>query len=204
MVNDSAAAVKFFGHRRCPLPSSAPRPGFGSPQASRFPGSGGRAVDRPRLKAVRVFGLMDWFGGLVARFRRDGRRAAPIDARTQVKSCIRDEIVPALEAVRYRLADDGYDPDLDYGDTWASLAVTNFNGLPLEYRVRGRIYKEAVVNLASMSGMDDEDPLKRYGRIEIYSGGRTREYPPGRCSRAAVERAALKYFRRFLLDSPGG
>ncbi len=145
---------------------------------------------------------MGWVDELAARFRRDGVQAGPIDARTQVEACIRDEIVPALEAVRDRLAAVGYASEFDHGDDRADLAVTNFNGLPLEYRVRGRIYSEPVVNLTSVAGTGAEDTLKRYGRIEIHSGGRTREYHPVRCGRAAVERAALRYFWRFLLDFP--
>lgn len=147
---------------------------------------------------------MGWVGELAARFRRDGPQAGPVDARRRIVSCIRDDIVPALRTVRDQLAAEGYAPEFEYGDDWAGLAVTNFNGLPLEYRARGRIYKEPVVNLTSVAGTGAEDTLKRYGRIEIYAGGRTREYPPARCGRAAVERAASKYFRRFLLDSPTG
>ena len=147
---------------------------------------------------------MGWLSELVARFRGGGPSESPVDADTQVESCIRDEIVPALEAARDRLAEEGYDPELETGDDWARLAVTNFNELPLEYRVRARIYKEPVVNLTSVAGTGTENTLRRYARIEIYSGGRTREYPPARCRRAAIEQAVLKYFHRFLLNSPTG
>ena len=147
---------------------------------------------------------MGWLSELMARFRGDGPGEPRVDADTQVESCVRDEIVPALQAARDRLAEEGYDPELETGDAWARLAVTNFNELPLEYRVRGRVYKESVVNLASVAGSGAEDTLRRYGRIEIYSGGRTREYPPGRCRRAAIEQAVLKYFHRFLLNAPTG
>lgn len=147
---------------------------------------------------------MGWLGELTARLRGDGPRLGPEDAREQVESCIRDEIVPALDAVKDELAREGYSPEFEYGDDWASLAVTNFNGLPLEYRVRGHVYAEPVVNLASVAASGAEDTLKRFARIDIYSAGWTREYPPARCGRAAVERAARKYFRRYLLDSPMG
>lgn len=147
-------------------------------------------------------GAMGWLSELVARYRGDGPGEPLVDADTQVDSCIREEIVPALESVRDRLAEEGYAPELETGDGWARLAVMNFNELPLEYRVRGRIYNEPVVNLTSAVGMRAGDTLRRYGRIEIYRGGRTREYRPARCRRAAIEQAVLKYFHRFLLNSP--
>lgn len=145
---------------------------------------------------------MGWLSELTARLRHDDSGTGPGGARERIESCVQGQIVPALEAIRLELLREGYSPEFEYGDDWASLAVTNFNGLPLEYRVQGHVYTEPVVNLSSVMGEGAEHKLKRYARIEIYSAGRTREYPLARCSRAAVERAARKYFRRFLLDSP--
>jgi len=129
-----------------------------------------------------------------------GSDASP-DPESQLAACIGEEIVPALEAVRDRLAGEGFDARLAHGDDWAELRVRNFNGLDLKYAARGHIYKEAVLNLASLK---NGESLKRFLRIEIERGGRKREYRPGRCRRDAVEKAATRYYRRFLMKSPGG
>ena len=115
---------------------------------------------------------------------------------------MRDHVVPALEAVRDRLAAEGRDATLEHDDDAVTLRVTNYNGLPLEYAVRGHVYREAVVNLSSMGGAGTGDDLKHYGRIEVTAGGRSREFRLARCSRQAMERGVERYYRRYLMDSP--
>lgn len=121
------------------------------------------------------------------------------DPETEVDVCLRQHVRPALEAVRDRLAGEGFEATLDVGDEEIELRVMNYNELPLVYRVRGHVYKQPVVNLASMS---DTGSLQRFSRIEIESGGKTREYRSGRCHRDAIERGALNYYRKFLMRSP--
>lgn len=121
------------------------------------------------------------------------------DPETEVEVCLGQHVRPALEAVRDRLAGEGFEATLDAGDEEVELRVMNYNDLPLVYRVRGHVYKQPVVNLASMS---DTGTLQRFSRIEIESGGKTREYRTGRCHREAIESGALKYYRRFLMRSP--
>lgn len=125
------------------------------------------------------------------------------DPETELDVCLREHIRPALEAVRDRLAGEGFEATLEADDDehQVELRVINFNDLPLVYGARGFIYKQPVVNLASMG---DTDALERFSRIEVESGGKKREYPTGRCHRDAIEEAALAYYRRFLMRSPQG
>lgn len=125
----------------------------------------------------------------------------PQSAEAERDACLFEQVLPALEAVRARLAQEGYETALEQGADWLELRATNYNGLPLKYTVRGHVYKMPVPNLASMRG---EDERARFVRIEIERGGRRRDYPPRRCSREAIERAALRYYRRFLMRSPPG
>lgn len=146
---------------------------------------------------------MGWWRRLRERLLPGSRSLAGPDAdpETEIDVCLREHIRPALGAVRDRLAGEGFEATLEEGDDEVELRVTNFNDLPLVYRVRGFVYKQPVVNLASMG---NEDSLDRFARIEIESGGRTREYRTGRCHRGAVEQAALDYYRKFLMRSPEG
>jgi len=124
------------------------------------------------------------------------------DAETEVDVCLREHVQPALARARDRLAEQGHDAELDVGDDGSvTLRTTNYNGLPLIYSVRGHVYKEGVANLASMA---DSSTLKRFSRIEIESGGKTREYPARRCHLEAIEAAANAYYRTFLMNTPHG
>lgn len=124
------------------------------------------------------------------------------DPETEIAVCLREHVRPALETVQGELDEQGFQTDLEVGDDDSiKLHAINFNGLPLEYTVRGHVYKEAVVNMASMA---DSSSLHHYPMIEIESGGKTREYRPGRCNRAAAERSARKYYRDFLMRTPAG
>lgn len=145
---------------------------------------------------------MSWIGRLL---RGDASArataGAPPSAEAARDACLLEQVVPALEAVRARLAEEGCETALEQGADWVELRVMNFNGLPLKYTVRGHVYKMPVPNLASMRSEDDGE---RFVRIEIERGGGRREYPPRRCPREAIERAALRYYRRFLMRSPPG
>lgn len=121
------------------------------------------------------------------------------DPETEIEVCLREHVRPALESVRDRLAAEGYEATLEDEDEAVGLRVMNFNDLPLVYRARGFVYKQPVVSLGSMGS---EGSLERFARIEIESGGKTREYPTPRCDRDAIERAALAYYRRFLMRTP--
>lgn len=121
------------------------------------------------------------------------------DPETEIEACLREHVRPALESVRDRLAAEGYEATLEDEDEAVGLRVMNFNDLPLVYRARGFVYKQPVVSLGSMGS---EGSLERFARIEIESGGKTREYPTARCDRDAIERAALAYYRRFLMRTP--
>ncbi|MDZ7748323.1 MAG: hypothetical protein U5K43_05370 [Halofilum sp. (in: g-proteobacteria)] len=126
--------------------------------------------------------------------------AAPdTDPEAEIETCLREHVRPALEAVRDRLASEGFEVSLEADDEAVELRAMNFNGLPLVYRARGFVYKEPVVNLASMG---EQGKLARFARIEIESGGKTREFPTSRCHREAMEKGALAYYRRFLMRSP--
>ena len=144
---------------------------------------------------------MGWLGDFLSRIRQDRKSTRPADIREKVDACLEQEVVPALEVVRDRLRAEGRDATFERDGEWVTLRTTNYNDLPLEYAARGHVYREAVVNLSSMGGAGNADDLKHYGRIEIASGGRSREYRLSRCSRAAIERAALRYYQRFLMDS---
>ena len=131
-----------------------------------------------------------------------GTLAGPdADPESEIDTCLHEHVKPALEAVRDRLAGEGYEATLEERDEEIELRVMNFNNLPLVYRARGFVYKEPVVNLSSMG---EGDSLRRFARIEIESGGKTREYRPGRCRREAIEKGAMKYYRKFLMRSPEG
>ena len=145
-----------------------------------------------------------WLNALARRFRTGPADGSADAARARVEACLRDEIGPALEAVRDRLRAEGHDPVLEQEGGQARLAVTNFNGLPLEYVATVHVYKQPVVNLASVEGTRGGADLEHFGRIAITAGGRRREYDPARCDRHAIERAARKYYRRFLMDTPRG
>ena len=121
------------------------------------------------------------------------------DPETEIDVCLHQHVQPALEAVREQLDSEGYETTLDVGEDEIELRVMNFNNLPLVYRVRGHVYKQPVVNLSSMS---DTSTLNRFSRIEIESGGKTREYRTGRCHRQAIEKEAMKYYRKFLMRTP--
>ncbi len=124
------------------------------------------------------------------------------DPETEIAVCLREHVRPALETVRAELDEQGFETDIDVGDDdTITLEATNFNGLPLQYTARGHVYNEAVVNMASMV---DKGQLHQYPMIEIESGGKTRLYRPGRCDREAIERAARKYYRDFLMRTPEG
>ncbi len=124
------------------------------------------------------------------------------DPESEIAVCLRDHIRPALETVRAELDEQGFETELEVGDDDSiKLKATNFNGLPLEYTARGHVYKEAVVNMASMA---DSSQLHHYPMIEIESGGKSREYPPGRCHCKASEHAVRKYYRDFLMRTPEG
>jgi len=146
---------------------------------------------------------MGWWQRLRERILPGGGSLAGPDAdpETEIETCLHEHVKPALEAVRDQLSGEGYEATLkDDGDA-IELRVTNFNDLPLVYRARGFVYKEPVVNLASMG---EEGSLQRFARIEIESGGKTREFPTSRCHREAIEKGALAYYRRFLMRSPEG
>jgi hypothetical protein len=118
----------------------------------------------------------------------------------EIDTCIWEHVEPALQAVRDQLAAEGYETRLERGnDRDITLRVTNYNGLPLTYAVRGHIYKEAVVNIASMA---DSSELARYTRVAIESGGKIREYPTRRCHRDAIEEGAMAHYRKFLMTTP--
>jgi len=147
---------------------------------------------------------MDWLircrNRLFPGMRKLAGRGA--DPETEIAVCLREHIRPALEAVRAELDEQGFQTALEVGDDDAiTLKAINFNGLPLEYTARGYVYKEAVVNMASMA---DKSALHHYPMIEIASGGKTREYRPGRCNREATEHGARKYYRDFLMRTPEG
>ncbi len=145
---------------------------------------------------------MGKLGNWVSGIRQALWRMRKQDVRERVDECMRDHVEPAVETVRDELAAEGRDATIERGDGWITLRVTNFNGLPLEYTATGRVYREAVVNLASMGGAGEVDGLRCYGRIEVISGGRRREFRLGRCSRPKVERAVRRYYQRFLMDDP--
>lgn len=147
---------------------------------------------------------MNWLYGLVARIRGTPASEGAAEARARVEACLRDDLLPALESVRDRLLEEGHAASLEQAEDRVTLAVTNFNGLPLEYSATIRVYKQPVVNLSSFEGTGEQSALKHFGRIEIVAGGRRREHDPARCGREAIERAALKYYRRFLMDTPRG
>ena len=147
---------------------------------------------------------MDWLirlrNKLLPGMRKLAGRGA--DPETEIRVCLREHVRPALEVVRDDLANKGFETSIAYGDDdSATLAATNFNGLPLQYTARGHVYKEAVVNMASMA---DASQLHHYPMIEIESGGKTREYRPGRCDHQAIERAVRAYFHTFLMRTPEG
>lgn len=144
-------------------------------------------------------GWMSWLlqGHASARPGVDALAAAEAER----DACLHGQVVPALETVRAQLDGEGYETALEKGEDWVELRAMNYNGLPLKYTVRGHIYRKAVPNLASLRG---EAERARFVRIEIERGGRRRNYPPRRCSRADIERAALRYYRRFLMASPPG
>lgn len=145
---------------------------------------------------------MSWMSRLLQGWASTrGESAAPASAQAEADACLRGQIVPALEAVRAQLAEEGYETALEQDGDRVELRVMNYNGLPLKYSVRSHVYRKAVPNLASMRG---EDSRERFARIEIEWGGRRRDYPPRRCSRDAIERAALRYYRRFLMPAPPG
>lgn len=145
---------------------------------------------------------MSWMSRLLSG-RASARREsdAPPSAEAEADACLRGQVTPALEAVRAQLAAEGYDTALEQDGDRVELRVMNYNGLPLTYAVRSHIYRKAVPNLASMRSEQSGD---RFARIEIEWGGRRRDYPPRRCSRDVIERAALRYYRRFLMPSPPG
>lgn len=144
---------------------------------------------------------MGWLGDWLSKIRQYRRSHGPEAVRARVDACLEQEVMPALEAVRDRLRAEGRDATLERGDDWITLRATNYNGLPLEYAVRGHVYREAVVNLSSLGGAGSASDLKHHGRIEVAWGGRRREFRLSRCSRAAIERAATRYYERFLMDS---
>lgn len=127
--------------------------------------------------------------------------ATPPSAEAEREACLREQVLPALESVRAQLDGKGYETALEEGEDWVELRAMNYNGLPLKYAVRGHVYKKPIPNLASLRGEAERD---RFVRIEIERGGRRRDYPPRRCARADIERAALRYFQRFLMPSPPG
>lgn len=128
-----------------------------------------------------------------------GRGAAP---ETEIAVCLRDHVRPALESIRDQLTSEGFDAWIELGEDHSiSLNAVNFNDLPLQYTARGHVYKEAVVNMASMP---DKSNLHHYPMIEIEWGGKSREYRPGRCDRERIEQAALAYYRTFLMRTPEG
>ena len=137
---------------------------------------------------------MAWLGDFVSRIRQDRPSKRPDEVRARVEACLEQEIVPALEAVRDRLRAEGRDATLERGDEWVTLRATNYNDLPLEYAARGHVYREAVVNLSSLGGAGSTSGLKHYPRIEIASGGRTREFRLSRCSRARGSPRAISSF----------
>lgn len=130
-----------------------------------------------------------------------GAAASSLSPEAERDACLRERVLPALEAVRAQFDEEGYETALERDEDRVELRVLNFNGLPLIYAVQGQVYKRLSVNLASMRR---EDATERYARMEIESGGRRRAYAPGRCSRAGIERDALRYYRRFLMRSPPG
>jgi len=144
---------------------------------------------------------MGWIEDWLARRQGHAGKAGRPRAEEEVAACLRDEFVPALETVRARLAASGYETELEQGEDWIQLSVMNFNGLPLTYLARTRVYTEALVNLASFQ---DQEGLKRFGKMAIEAGGRTREYRLARCRRASIERAVSRYYERFLMDTPLG
>lgn len=140
---------------------------------------------------------MGWISRLLqGRASARGESDAPVSAEVEADACLRGQVAPALEAVRAQLAEEGYETALEQDGDRVELRVMNYNGLPLKYVVQSHVYRKAVPNLASMRG---EDSRARFARLEIESGGRRRAYPPRRCSRDAIERAALRYYRRFLM-----
>lgn len=143
---------------------------------------------------------MGWMSRLLP-WRRPARTRAEASPSAQADACVHEQALPALEAVRATLTDEGYETTLDRGEDWVELRATNFNGLPLKYAVRGHVYRRPSVNLASMRS---EDGAERFARIEIESGGRRRQFRPAQCSRETIERDALRYYRRFLMHSAPG
>lgn len=144
------------------------------------------------------------FSRLFSLFRSEdaSARSATRDPESRISACIKDDIVPALKAVRDRLVGEGYDARLEHGDDWAELRARNYNGLDLVYAARGHVYKEAVVSLAALQ---DDGKLRRFPRIEIEQGGGfKRKYRLARCRRDAIEKAAKSYFQRFLMKTPEG
>ena len=137
--------------------------------------------------------LVDWLDP--ARDNRAVLRAAGKDPVARMEATLRESVIPALEAARDALVAEGYEVTLDCSAACASLAVTNYNGSPLEYTVTGRVYAQPAATLADIQrGAGD-----RYAVIEIRSRGRMRSRRPGLCSRRALRRDCLHEMRKALL-----